>query len=88
MTREFSCDYCGVKGAKVRRPGEPPMCHSHSDIPALELKRDRELERLQRDLYEGAGRAARRESQPEVESWRRPVAGVEEELGAEPLTRG
>lgn len=67
MTRPATCDYCGLKGAKVRATGEPPTCYTHRDLPALELARDAELERLQRDLYEGAARAARREPQPEVE---------------------
>jgi hypothetical protein len=60
MTIAVTCDYCGVKGAAVREPGEPPTCYTHRDIPRRERERDDELERLQRDLYEGVGRAARR----------------------------
>lgn len=59
MSTNARCEYCGMKGATVRRAGEPPTCISHADIPAIEHAREREIDRFVADLYRGAGRAAR-----------------------------
>jgi len=67
VTRPATCEYCGLKGAKGRAPGEPPTCYTHRDLPALELARSLEVDRLVADLYESAGRSARGESQPTLE---------------------
>jgi hypothetical protein len=67
MTAPLSCEYCGVKGAAIRRAGEPPTCYTHRDLPAIESERERELDRLVDDLYEGARRSRRREPQSPLE---------------------
>lgn len=53
MSEQRLCAFCGWSVAKIRRPGDPPTCHGCRDLPAVERRRQAELERELKRYYNG-----------------------------------